>query len=66
MKLWMIPWLLPFGLLATVVSVSVFKSAGQVLVLGAGWLLVLLLASIVFRPRAGEDSDVNYWRIRRR
>jgi hypothetical protein len=66
MKLWMIPWLLPLGLLATVVSVSVFKSAGQVLVLGAGWLLVLLLASIVFRPRPGEDLDVNYWRIRRR
>ena len=62
----MIPWLLPLGLLATVVSLTVFKSDEQIVLLAGGWLLVMLLASIVFRPRAGEDPDVNYWRIRRR
>jgi hypothetical protein len=66
MKLWMLPWLLPLGLLATVVSLTVFKSDEQILLFGAGYLLVMLLASIVFRPRPGEDADVNYWRIRRR
>lgn len=65
MKPWMVPWLVPLGLLATVVSLTVFKTDEQVLLLAAGWLLVMLLASLAFRPRAGEDADVDYWRIRR-
>ena len=66
MKSWMLPWLFPLGLLVTVVSLTVFKSDEQIVLLAAGWLLVMLLASIVFRPRPGEDAEVSYWRIRRR
>jgi hypothetical protein len=66
MKPWMVPWLLPLGLLATVVSVTEFTSDEQVVLFAAGCLLVVLLGSLVFRPRDGEDPDTQYWRIRRR
>jgi len=62
----MLPWLFPLGLLVTVVSLTVFKSNEQLVLLVGGYLLAVLLGSIVFRPRPGEDSEVDYWRIRRR
>jgi hypothetical protein len=62
----MMPWLFPLGLLATVVSVTVFKTSAQVLMLAGGLLLAVVLGSVVFRPRAGEDAKVDYWRIARR
>jgi hypothetical protein len=62
----MMPWLFPLGLLATVVSVTVFKTSAQVLMLAGGLLLAVVLGSVVFRPRAGEDAEVDYWRIARR
>lgn len=62
MKLWMLPWLFPVGLLATVVSVTVFG----LLPLAGGLLLAVLLGSIVFPPRDGDDRDpdTHYWRLR--
>ncbi|MFZ0377502.1 MAG: hypothetical protein WAL38_06705 [Solirubrobacteraceae bacterium] len=62
MKLWMLPWLFPLGLLATVVSVTVL---GLFLVAG-GLLLAVLLGSIVFPPRDDDDRDpdTHYWRLR--
>lgn len=62
----MLPWLVPVGLLATVVLVSEFKTDGQLLMLTGGFLILVLLGSIVYRPRDGEDPDVHYWRMRRR
>jgi len=62
----MVPWLSPLGLLATVVSVTVFKTHAQVLMLAGGLLLSVLLGSVVFRPHSGEDPEVDYWRIGRR
>ena len=66
MKLWMVPWLFPLGLLATVVALSIFKTDAQLIMLAGGLLAVALLGSIVLRPGPGEDADVDYWRIRRR
>jgi hypothetical protein len=66
MKRWMLPWLVPVGLLATVVSVTVFKDDEQLLLLAGGWLLVVLLGSAVFRVRDGEDPETHYWRFKRR
>jgi hypothetical protein len=66
MKSWMVPWLFPLGLLATVAGVSVFKTDAQLVMLAGGLLLATLLGSIVYRPRDGEDPDVDYWRIGRR
>jgi hypothetical protein len=66
MKSWMVPWLFPVALLLTVMSVTVFKTVEMLLLLAGGYLLAVLIASIVFRPREGEDPEVDYWRIRRR
>jgi hypothetical protein len=65
MKSWMLPWLVPLGLLATVVLVSQFKTDEQLLILAGGFLILVFLGSIVYRPRNGEDADVHYWRMRR-
>jgi hypothetical protein len=62
----MVPWLVPLGLLTTVVLVSEFKTDGQLIMLTGGFLILVLLGSIVYRPREGEDADVSYWRMRRR
>jgi hypothetical protein len=66
MKLWMLPWLFPLGLLATVVSVSVFRGNEGLLLLAGGLLLAALLGSIVFPPRDDDDPDrdTHYWRLR--
>jgi hypothetical protein len=66
MKSWMLPWLFPAALLVTVISVTVFKSQERLLLLAGGYLLAVLIGSIVFRPREGQDPEVDYWRIRRR
>jgi hypothetical protein len=66
MKPWMLPWLFPVGLVATVVLVTVFKIDGKLVLLAPGWLILALLGSIVFRVRDGEDPNTHYWRMRRR
>jgi hypothetical protein len=66
MKLWMLPWLFPVGLLATVVLVSAFPGNEGLLLLAGGLLLAVLIGSIVFPPRRddGRDPDTDYWRLR--
>jgi len=66
MKWWMLPWLFPLGLLATVVAVTVFKSNEGMVMLAGGALLVLLIGSIVFPARddASGDPETHYWRLR--
>jgi hypothetical protein len=66
MKWWMLPWLFPLGLLATVVAVTVFRTNEDTVMLAGGALLVLLIGSIVFPPRDadGGDSETHYWRLR--
>lgn len=62
MKTWMLPWLLPVGLLATVV---LFTVLGPYAPIGVG-VVGLMLAPILWRvrfPTSGEDSDTNYWRF---
>jgi len=55
MKLWMLPWLLPVGMLAGVVFVSVFDSYSA-----------LVALSPAFAAASDDpDADVNYRRIRR-
>jgi hypothetical protein len=65
MKWWMLPWLFPLGLLATVVAVTVFRNAEGLLMLIGGLLLAVLLGSIVFPARRedGRDPDTHYWRL---
>ena len=43
MKTWMLPWLLPVGLLVTVVLVAIFKDYVAFAAVIAGWLLVPVL-----------------------
>jgi len=62
----MVPWLLPLGLLATVVLISQFGSGARLLMFSGGFVLLVFLLSIVYRPRDGEDPEVDYWRMRRR
>ena len=54
MKLWMLPWLFPVGLLATVVLVTAFPGNEGLLLLAGGLLLAALIGSIVFPPRTGR------------
>ena len=57
MKLWMLPWLFPVGLLATVVLVSAFPGSKGLLLLAGGLLLAVLIGSIVFPPRRDDGRD---------
>ncbi|HUA44624.1 MAG TPA: hypothetical protein VMA77_05315 [Solirubrobacteraceae bacterium] len=65
MKTWMLPWLFPLGLLATVVAVTAFPGDEGLLLLAGALLLLVLIGSIVFPPRndEGVDPDTHYWRL---
>jgi len=60
----MLPWLLPLGLLGSVVFVVVFDPYASI----AAAVLGLLLVPVIWRARfasRGEDDDTNYWRLPR-
>jgi hypothetical protein len=72
---WMLPWLLPLGLLGTVVLISLPGVLGFLLVGLWGWIVFPYLAAYI-RSRArvdGSDSygdgfgggEMDYWRTRR-
>ena len=65
MKLWMLPWLLPVGMLAGVVFVSVFDSYSALVALSPAFAAVPFLLRSRFPARDDPDADVNYRRIRR-
>jgi hypothetical protein len=63
MKWWMIPWLVPLGILGAILAVTVFNSSGGVLMLAGGILLVLLAWSLFSSAGEDPDADVHYWRL---
>ena len=65
MKTWMLPWLLPVGLIAAVVFVVVFNPYEALAAVVAGVVLVPLLWRLHFPGRGGDDDDTNYWRLPR-
>jgi hypothetical protein len=64
MKSWMLPWLFPVGLLATVVLFTVAGPYAGLAVIGIGVLLVPVLWRL--HIPSDEDADVRYWRFGRR
>jgi hypothetical protein len=64
MKAWMLPWLLPVGMLGAVVFVAVFGRYAGLAAAAVGAVLVLVLCRV--HTPAGEDADIHYWRLRRR
>ena len=63
MKTWMLPWIFPVGLVATVALFTVLgRYAGLVAV-----VIGVLLAPVLWRVHfpASEDADTQYWRFRR-
>jgi hypothetical protein len=66
MKSWMLPWLLPVGILGAVVYVSIFDSYSALIALPVAWVALPVLWRIRFPPSDDPDADMNYWRIRRR
>jgi hypothetical protein len=72
---WMVPWLLPLGVLGTVALISLSNLLGYVLVLVWGWVLFPYGAAYI-RSHArtagahedgsplGDDDDVDYWRTK--
>jgi hypothetical protein len=65
MKPWMLPWIFPVGLLATVVFFTVFGRYAGLAAVVIGVLLVPVLWRVHF-PSNAEDADTNYWRLPRR
>ena len=65
MKLWMLPWLLPVGMLAGVVFVSVFDSYSALVALSPAFAAVPFLLRSRFPASDDPDADVKYRRIRR-
>jgi len=66
MKSWMIPWLLPVGMLAGVVFVAIFDSYSALVALALAFVAVPFLLRSRFPAGDDPDADVHYWRIRRR
>jgi hypothetical protein len=69
---WVVPWLLPLGLLVTVATVSLGGVLGALIlvVVGLGALPLVLeqlrANTHVFGEPRGPDDDTDYWRIRLR
>ncbi|MFZ0378093.1 MAG: hypothetical protein WCD11_19620 [Solirubrobacteraceae bacterium] len=68
---WMLPWLLPVGLLGTVVLISLPGALGFLLVGLWGWLVFPYLAACI-RAHARADGgngfggdEADYWRTKR-
>lgn len=64
MKSWLLPALVPVGLITGVVLVVVFNPNEALAAVVAGVLLVPVLWRLYF-PGRGERDDTNYWRMRR-
>jgi hypothetical protein len=67
MKLWMLPWLLPVGLLACIASISLIRPLGLAVAGLIAWV-VIPVVGLHIRARAGldkGDDDVDYWRFNR-
>ena len=64
MKPWMLPWLLPLGILGAVVFVVVTGRYAALIAVAVSCLLVPVLWRLHVGP-AGEDADTHYWRIKR-
>jgi hypothetical protein len=62
MKTWMLPWLFPVGLLATVVFVVVLGRYVAIAAVIVGFLLVPVLWR--YRAAWSDDDDTNYWRTK--
>ncbi|MGA8634846.1 MAG: hypothetical protein WB805_08325 [Candidatus Dormiibacterota bacterium] len=74
---WMLPWLLPVGLLGVVALISLANVLGYLLVMLWGWLVFPFVA-LYIRSRAQarrgvrirdafrDDADTDYWRTRSR
>jgi hypothetical protein len=70
MKLWMLPWLLPVGLLGAVVFVVVFNRAAPLIAAGLGVVVMPLLWRIrsdwgAPGGRGADDPETHYWRFKR-
>lgn len=65
MKTWMLPWLFPVGLLATVVFFTEFGTYAGLAAIVIGMLLVPVLWRAHF-PSLDDDADTQYWRFGRR
>jgi hypothetical protein len=63
MKLWMLPWLLPVGLLGAVVFVVVAGRYAALIAVAVGLVLLPVLWRLHF-PSTDEDADSHYWRIK--
>lgn len=63
MKMWMVPFLFPLGLLGAVVSVSVLGSDERLLMFAGGIVLVVILWSLFSREKQDPGSDAHYWRL---
>ncbi|HUA06274.1 MAG TPA: hypothetical protein VMB27_20370 [Solirubrobacteraceae bacterium] len=66
MKSWMLPWLLPVGMLGAVVFVSIFDNYSALAALVLLGVALPVFWRVRFPARDDPDADVNYWRIRRR
>jgi Ca2+/Na+ antiporter len=66
MKTWMLPWLFPVGLLATVVFFTVLGRYAGLVVVGVLLLLAPVVLWRVQAPSSREDADTRYWRFGRR
>jgi hypothetical protein len=64
MKTWMLPWLFPVGLLATVVLFTVLGRYAGLVAVSIGLLLAPVLWRVHF-PSSDENGDTQYWRFRR-
>lgn len=62
--MWMLPFVFPLGLLATVVLVVVSGPYVGFVVMGIGCLLLPVLWFLHLGP-SGEDADTKYWRLPR-
>ncbi len=65
MKTWMLPWLFPVGLLATVVFFTMAGRYAGLIVAAISVLLIPVLWRVRF-PSSREDADTHYWRFGRR
>lgn len=70
MRAWMLPWLVPLGLLVTVALVSLFPSLPASLLPVVWGFLVFPVGLICYRSRDRstgrklDETDTDYWRTK--
>ena len=66
MKPWMLPWLLPVGLLACIASITLIQPVGLAVAMLIAWV-VIPVVGLYIRARGGlgNDDDTDYWRFDR-